>query len=61
MARTAVNDGGVTAVPGILDGDGTLDETEAIYDLCGHRLDAPVEGQVNIIRLKSGKTIKKMF
>ena len=56
-----VNDGGVTAVPGILDGDGTLDETEAIYDLSGHRLDAPVEGQVNIIRLKSGKTVKQMF
>ena len=56
-----VNDGGVTAVPGILDGDGTLDETEAIYDLGGHRLDAPIEGQVNIILLKSGKTIKKMF
>ena len=56
-----VNDGGVTAVPGILDGDGTLDETEAIYDLSGHRLDAPVEGQVNIFRLKSGKTVKQMF
>lgn len=51
----------ITAVPGIVDGNGEIDETEAIYDLSGHRLDAPVEGQVNIIRLKSGKTIKKMF
>ena len=51
----------ITAVPGIVDGMGEIDETEAIYDLSGHRLDAPVKGQVNIIRLKSGKTIKKIF
>ena len=51
----------VTAIPGILDENGTLDEAEAIYDLGGRKLDVPVKGQVNIIRTKSGKTIKRMF
>ena len=55
------NGNDVTAIPGIMDEDGTLDETEAIYDLSGRRLAAPVKGQVNIIRTKSGKTIKRMF
>ena len=58
-----VSDNGedITAIPGIMDEDGTLDETEAIYDLSGRRLAAPVKGQINIIRTKSGKTIKRLF
>ena len=51
----------VTAIPGIMDKDGNIDETEAIYDLSGKQLAAPVKGQVNVIRTKSGKTIKRMF
>ena len=58
-----VSDNGedITAIPGILNGDGNIDETEAIYDLNGRRLTTPVKGQVNIIRTKSGKTIKVNF
>ena len=58
-----VSDNGedITAIPGIMDEDGTLDETEAIYDLSGRRLAALVKGQINIIRTKSGKTIKRLF
>ena len=56
-----IEDDDVTAIPGIMDEDGTLDETEAIYDLSGRRLAAPVKGQINIIRTKSGKTIKRLF
>ncbi len=58
-----VSDNGedITAIPGIMDEDGTIDETEAIYDLSGRRLAAPVKGQINIIRTKSGKTIKRLF
>ena len=56
-----IEDDDVTAIPGILDEDGTIDETEAIYDLSGRRLAAPVKGQINIIRTKSGKTIKRLF
>ena len=57
-----VSDNGedITAIPGILT-DGSIDETEAIYDLNGRRLTTPVKGQVNIIRTKSGKTIKVNF
>ena len=51
----------VTAIPGIMDKNGNIDETEAIYDLSGRKLSAPVKGQVNIIRLKSGKTVKRIF
>ena len=54
------DDGEIDAIPGILT-DGNIDETEAIYDLNGRRLTAPVKGQVNVIRTKSGKTIKRMF
>ena len=54
------DDGEIDAIPGILT-DGNIDETEAIYDLNGRRLAAPVKGQVNIIRTKSGKTIKVNF
>ena len=58
-----VSDNGddVTAIPGIIDENGDIDETEGIYDLSGRQLAAPVKGQINIIRLKSGKTIKRMF
>lgn len=56
-----VEDGERTAVPGIMDKDGNIDETEAIYDLSGRKLAAPVKGQINIIRMKSGKTVKRMF
>ena len=58
-----VSDNGedITAIPGIMDENGTIDETEAIYDLNGRQLATPVKGQVNIIRTKSGKTIKRMF
>ena len=58
-----VSDNGedITAIPGIMDEDGTIDETEAIYDLSGRRLAAPVKGQINIIRTKSGKTVKRLF
>lgn len=55
------DDDEVTAIPGILGEDGTIDEAEAIYDLGGRRLTAPVKGQVNVVRLVSGKTIKRMF
>ena len=57
-----VSDNGedITAIPGILT-DGSIDETEAIYDLNGRRLTTPVKGQVNVIRTKSGKTIKVNF
>ncbi len=51
----------ITAVPGIMNENGTLDETEAIYDLNGRRLPAPVKGQINIIHTKNGKRIKRMF
>ena len=54
------DDGEIDAIPGILT-DGSIDETEAIYDLNGRRLTTPVKGQVNIIRTKSGKTIKVNF
>lgn len=58
-----VSDNGddITAIPGIMDADGNIDETEAIYDLNGRLLTSPVKGQMNIIRLKSGKTVKRMF
>ena len=56
-----VDDDEVTAIADILDEDGAIEEAEAIYDLGGRRLDAPVKGQVNIVRLASGKTIKRMF
>ena len=56
-----VDDGETTAIPGIMAADGTLDETEAIYDLSGRMLATPVKGQVNIIRTKNGKTIKRLF
>ena len=58
-----VSDNGedITAIPGIMDENGTIDETEAIYDLNGRRLTTPVKGQVNVIRTKSGKTIKVNF
>ena len=51
----------ITSVPGIIDLNGSIDETVAIYDLNGKLLNAPVRGQVNIIRTRSGKTVKKMF
>lgn len=51
----------ITSVPGIIDRNGSIDETVAIYDLNGKLLNAPVRGQVNIIRTRSGKTVKKMF
>ena len=54
------DDGEIDAIPGILT-DGNIDETEAIYDLNGRRLAAPVKGQVNVIRTKSGKTVKVNF
>ena len=54
------DDGEIDAIPGILT-DGSIDETEAIYDLNGRRLTTPVKGQVNVIRTKSGKTIKVNF
>ena len=54
------DDGEIDAIPGILT-DGSIDEMEAIYDLNGRRLTTPVKGQVNIIRTKSGKTIKVNF
>ena len=61
MLVVSDNGDNVTAVPGIMDENGDIDETEAIYDLNGRKLSAPVKGQVNIIRTKSGKTIKRMF
>lgn len=61
MLVVSDNDDEVTAIPGIMDEDGNIDETEAIYDLNGRRLAAPVKGQVNIVRTKSGKTLKRMF
>lgn len=51
----------ITSVPGIIDQSGTIDETVAIYDLNGNLLSTPKKGQVNIIRTRSGKTVKKMF
>ncbi|MBQ0085536.1 MAG: leucine-rich repeat protein [Prevotella sp.] len=55
-----IEDGEVDAIPGILT-DGNIDETEGIYDINGRRLTTPVKGQVNIIRTKSGKKVKRMF
>ena len=51
----------ITSVPGIIDLNGSIDETVAIYDLNGNLLSTPKKGQVNIIRTRSGKTVKKMF
>ncbi len=58
-----VSDNGedITAIPGIMDENGDIDETEGIYDTMGRRLDTPRKGQVNIIRTKNGKTIKMMM
>lgn len=55
------DNGEVNAIPGIMDDNGEIDETEGIYDLSGRKLSAPQKGQVNIIRTKSGKSIKRMF
>ncbi len=55
------NGNDITAIPGILDKDGNIDEVDAIYDTMGRRLDTPRKGQVNIIRTKNGKTIKMMM
>ena len=58
-----VSDNGedITAIPGVMDKDGNIDEVDAIYDTMGRRLDTPRKGQVNIIRTKTGKTIKMMM
>ncbi len=51
---------GTTAINMVMDGS-KLDKVDAIYDTMGRRLDTPRKGQVNIIRTKSGKTIKRLF
>ncbi len=53
--------GDPTAIHGIMDKDGSVDEIEAIYDISGRKLAAPMKGQINIIRTKTGKTVKQMF
>ena len=55
------DEGGTTIIHGIMDRDGNVDEIEAIYDINGRKFAAPVKGQINIIRTKTGKTIKRMF
>lgn len=54
-------EGDPTAIHGIMDKDGSVDEIEAIYDISGRKLAAPMKGQINVIRTKSGKTVKRMF
>lgn len=61
LMLTVAEDGSVTAVPGILDASGDIDETAGIYDLNGNFLSEPQPGQINIIRAKSGKTVKRVF
>lgn len=56
-----IDDGSLTSVPGIIDQNGKIDGTEAIYDLNGNLLSAPKQGQVNIIRTRSGKMVKRLF
>lgn len=55
------DEGGTTIIHGITDRDGNVDEIEAIYDISGRKLAAPIKGQINIIRTKTGKTVKQMF
>lgn len=54
-------EGEPTIIHGITDKDGNVDEIETIYDINGRKLAAPVKGQINIIRTKTGKTVKQMF
>ncbi len=50
-----------TTIYGIMDKAGNIDEAEAIYDIYGRKLAAPVKGQINVIHTKSGKIVKRMF
>ncbi len=51
-------DGEVTRVEGVMEDDGQIEEVDSVYDIYGNRLENIRLGQVNIIRMKNGKTIK---
>ncbi len=45
----------------VTEDDSSNDETEAVLDLNGRKLPSPQKGLTNIIRTKSGKTIKRIY
>lgn len=56
-----ITDGEDTNVEGIMDNNGQIDEIDAIYDLYGKKLDEVGSGQVYILRMRSGKSMKVMM